>query len=440
MKTLSLLLAVAIATLAACAAPPAAVPETAADQHAMSEQPHRLIVVAVANPKGPGSVLAGSTQGSYASMPQYVAGAAARQAVERLKQAHGLRELTGWPIDALRLHCVVLEVAAHASRDDVIAALARDASVEIAQPLHSFGTLTDATLGYNDPYAALQIGLAEVEAAKVHATSRGKGISIALIDTGVDVSHPDLQGRIAAARNFVDRDEPQFRLDRHGTEVAGVIAAVANNRQGIVGIAPEATLRVYKACWQRLGVSEARCNSFTLAQALAASIDDGAALINLSLGGPPDELLGRLLAHAIKEGRIVVAAVPPGGSLNGFPLGVPGVIGVDATGQPERHGVLKAPGRDILTLAPGGRYDFGSGSSLAAAHVTGVIALLLAEQAPLTVPALRTLLEGSRAQAVDRGSISACQAMAGLRKAATCAAHGGDDRAPTLANGSLAPR
>jgi subtilisin family serine protease len=259
-----------------------------------------------------------------------------------------------------------------------------------------------------------------------------------LIDTGVDVSHPDLHGRIAAARNFVDRDEPRFGLDRHGTAVAGVIAAVANNRQGIVGIAPEATLRVYKACWQRPAAgAPARCNSFTLAQALAAAIDDGAVLFNLSLGGPADELLARLLSHAIAHGRIVVAAVPPGGALDGFPLGVPGVIGVDSGGRPERAGVLRAPGRDILTLVPGGHYDFASGSSLAAAHVTGVVALLLTEQAPLTQrQVLRTLLDASRG--LDSGSISACKAMAGLRKAAGCGTRAGD--ATSVANDSHTPR
>jgi hypothetical protein len=429
----NLLLAAAVAALAACASPPAVLPQAPADLQLMSERPERLIVVAVANPRSPGGVLAASTLGSYASMRQYVAGATARQTLERLKQAHGLRELTGWPIDALRLHCVVLEVAAGSARDDVIGALKRDPAVEIAQPLHTFGTFNDAAAGYNDPYAALQIGLAEVEAAKVHASARGRGISIALIDTGVDVSHPDLQGRIAAARNFVDRDEPAFKLDRHGTAVAGVIAAVANNRQGIVGIAPEATLRVYKACWQRpSGDAPARCNSFTLAQALAAGIDDGAVLFNLSLGGPADELLARLLGHAIAQGRIVVAAVPPGGALNGFPLGVPGVIGVDAGGALERRGVLRAPGRDILTLVPGGHYDFASGSSLAAAHVTGVVALLLAEQAPLAPAELRALLEDSRVPGLASGSISACKAMAGLRKTVSCAVRASD--ATKLAN------
>jgi subtilisin family serine protease len=407
--------------LAACGAPPAAMPNTPSDGTAMREHPERLIVVAVANPKGASSGSAGSTIGNYASLQQYVAGSAARHAVDLLKQAHGLREITAWPIPALRLHCVVLEIPENRTRDEVIAALKRDARVELAQPLHTFTSLTDG-VSYNDPYAALQQGLVQVEAAKAHIASRGAGVQVALVDTGVDVNHPDLRGRIATTRNLVDRDEREFQRDRHGTEVAGVIAAVANNRLGIVGVAPEATLRLYKACWQRAAADGggARCNSFTLAQALSASIDDGAPIINLSLGGPADDLLSRLVLHAIGRGRIVVAAAPPSGDLGGFPVGVPGVIVVDSMGRPDRPGVLKAPGQGVLTLAPGGHYDFGNGSSLAAAHVTGVVALLLAGQSPVAPQQLQALLESSRAQ--PGSSIRACAALATLHHASTCAA------------------
>jgi hypothetical protein len=424
MKLLTLLGAAVVLHLAACGSPPAALPSTPADEIAMRERPERMIVVAVANPRGASNSLAGSTIGNYATLQQYVAGAQARHTMDRVKRAHGLREVAAWPITALRLHCVVLEVPANVERDDVIAALRHDSHVQVVQPLQTFASLSEVGVSYNDPYAPLQQGFAYVEAAQAHATSRGTGVQIALVDTGVDAAHPDLRGRIASTRNLVDRDELRFQRDRHGTEVAGVIAAVANNRQGIVGIAPEATLRVYKACWQRT-VAEgggARCNSFTLAQALSASIDEGAPIINLSLGGPADELLGRLVLHAIRQGRIVVAAAPPNGDLGGFPVGVPGVIVVDSIGRPERPGVLKAPGHSVLTLVPGGHYDFGNGSSLAAAHVTGVVALLLAGPVPVVRQDLPKLLESSRVQQKDGISISACGAMARLRNASTCAA------------------
>ena len=97
---------------------------------------------------------------------------------------------------------------------------------------------------------------------------------VAIIDTGIDFNHPDLAGQIVARRNFVDSDDAAFRLDRHGTAVAGVIAALADNHLGIVGIAPDSRLIALKACWQaRATLAAATCNSFTLAQALQSAID-----------------------------------------------------------------------------------------------------------------------------------------------------------------------
>jgi subtilisin family serine protease len=413
----SLLAAIVLLWLAGCASAPTGAP--VADLQAMREHPERLIVVAVANPKASGSVVAGSTSAGYATLQPYLGSAHARRAIDALKRSHRLTELVAWPIQALRLHCAVLELPAGVARDELVQALSRDPRFEIVQPLQSFDGQGQSDPPYNDPYASLQRGLVEIEAAQAHLGSRGQGVSVAIIDTGVDASHPDLQGRVASARNLVDRDVVQFGRDRHGTEVAGVIAAVANNRLGIVGIAPEATLRVYKACWQKEG-GGARCNSFTLAQALAAGLDEGAKVINLSLSGPPDELLGRLVKRAIAQGRIVVGAVPADGSLEGFPLGVAGVIAVDSMGRPERSGVLKAPGRDILTLAPGGHYDFSSGSSLAAAHVSGVVALLLAVPDAPRPGSVRGLLESSRLRSEGTGSISACGALAALRRSVSC--------------------
>jgi subtilisin family serine protease len=120
-------------------------------------------------------------------------------------------------------------------------------------------------------------------------------VTVAIIDTGVDVGHPDLDRHTISQRNFVNTDSREFKLDRHGTEVAGVIGAVADNGVGIVGIAPDARLLALKACWQpSAGASRAVCNSFTLAQALEATIVAHADIVNLSLAGPPDPLLARL--------------------------------------------------------------------------------------------------------------------------------------------------
>ena len=144
----------------------------------------------------------------------------------------------------------------------MIAQLATDRRVESVQPLNEFttesvpetlGTAADTAplqMPYNDPYAKLQVSLRELAVVTAQRQSRGTGVQIAVIDTGVDFDHPDLKGRVVARRNFVDADERQFQRDKHGTEVSGVIAAVADNGIGIVGIAPDARVIALKACWQ----------------------------------------------------------------------------------------------------------------------------------------------------------------------------------------------
>jgi subtilisin family serine protease len=255
----------------------------------------------------------------------------------------------------------------------------------------------------------------------------GEGVRIAVIDTGVNSAHPDLKGRVVLRRNFVDNDMAAFEHDLHGTQVAGVIAALANNREGIVGIAPQAQLFVFKACWHGPSLAGAFCNSFTLAQALVAAVDSGAHVVNLSLTGPADPLLGELVTRGLARGVIFVGSVPPSGRRDGFPVGIPGVIAADRSTLAARPpSVLYAPGSNVLTLAPGGHYDFASGSSLAAAHVTGALALLIARRPHVPAAALDQLLSSTTEPAPSEtgpaDSINACGALAALLARGTCAA------------------
>jgi hypothetical protein len=153
--------------------------------------------------------------------------------MQALENDYGLREVSAWPIEPLHMHCAVLEVPEGSDRPTLLAALAHDRRIKLAQPLQSFATRTE---NYNDPYVGLQRGFQQMDVADAHPWSRGDGVKVAIIDTGADVQHPDLRGNIVTAANFVDSDDQQFQRDRHGTEMAGVIAAVANNREGIVGV------------------------------------------------------------------------------------------------------------------------------------------------------------------------------------------------------------
>lgn len=391
----------------ATAAPPPPAPDWSAGQDAA-----RMIVVAVANKPDP-QLGAGATPRGYGGLPDYAGGQRAVALAQRLSGDYGLRELSAWVIEPLRLRCMVYALPADADRDQLLQRLQQDKRVRIAQPLQEFETFTaPAANVYNDPYLQLQHNFSAIAAADAQRSSRGDGVRIALIDTGLDVAHPELAGRIAQQRDFVSG--AAMPAERHGTEVAGVISALANNNLGIVGIAPAAQLLAYRACWTLPGAGAgARCNSFTLALALAAALSSDARIINLSLGGPADPLLQELLGHAIARGTVVVGAVPPNRDLGGFPLGVPGVIAVASSEDvPPDAPVLRAPGRDILTLEPGGRFDYASGSSLATAQVSAALALLLALEPKRDSAELYTSL--SRSQAAAGKSIDICLAIAAL--------------------------
>jgi hypothetical protein len=411
-----------LALLTACASHPA-LPRSATLPEQARVQPSGYLVVTIRNPVVLAPTRAASTPRGYDGGGPYVAGGAALAAGKSLAADYGLVEVSSWPIAILGVHCLVYGLPQGSDSDRVAAALKRDSRVESVQPLQAFNTQAGA---YNDPYAQLQQNVAQMAISEAHAVSRGGGVRIAVVDTGADVTHPDLRPNAAKGRNFVNSDPAEFREDAHGTAVAGVIGAVPNNGVGIVGIAPDVDLLVYKACWRgradgaRAEGAPAVCNTFTLAQALAAAIEARAQIINLSLGGPSDPLLTRLIRRALSDGAIVVGAMPRDGIRRGFPVEIEGVVAVDmAEAGRQMAGVVRAPGRDVLSLAPDGHYDFYSGSSLAAAEVSGLIALLKSERPAMTAQEAVVLLNDSAAG--GSSGPNACAALASLLHRGRCA-------------------
>src|SRR5579862_5447566 len=333
---------------------------------AARDTPQRYIVVTVRNPVS--MPRAASTPRGYDGVGAYTVGGVARSLSRALAKDYRLQESASWPIALLNVHCLVYQLPADTDQSRLLAVLKRDARVESVQPLLNFETASER---YNDPYASLQHNVQEMGVAEAQTLSRGAGVRVAVIDTGVQIDHPDLPTNVAA-RNFVDNDVRAFRTDAHGTAIAGVIAAVPDNGIGIVGIAPAVSLLACKACWQLSAADvQAVCNTFTLAQALAAAIEARVDVINLSLKGPSDPLLSRLIRRALDSGIIVVGAVPSDGVRNAFPTDIAGVIAADAIENGHSGAdVVLAPGRDVVSLAPQGHYDFYSGSSLATAEVT----------------------------------------------------------------------
>ncbi|MEJ0036085.1 MAG: S8 family serine peptidase [Gammaproteobacteria bacterium] len=380
----------------------------------------RLIVITVADDVRVLQGRVGSTPRGYDGLQRYETSGAARATMKAIAGEYHLTQLADWPIPLLKVHCAVFEIPKDSTQAAVLERLKTEPRVRLAQAMGVFETRSET---YNDPYVGLQSGFKQLDVADAHGLSRGDGVRVAVIDTGVDVGHPDLANKVVATRDLVGGTAEQFRRDRHGTEVTGVIAALANNHLGIVGVAPGVKLIALKACWQLADDTDAaRCNSFTLAKAISAAIDLKSQVVNLSLGGPSDPLLAQLVQSGIRRGIVFVGAASGPGP--GFPQDVPGVLAVSASesGASTQH-QLHAPGREILTLLPKGHYDFASGSSLAVAHVTGTVALMLAHHPDLNSARIYDLLDRTSAPLVaddaSSRSINACVALESIDQSRT---------------------
>ena len=411
----ALVASAALALLSACTTPGATLAATGLLPVAAQQAPERYLVVTVPNELAPSGVRAGGTPRGYDRVGGYTVSSAARRAATQIGTEYGLAEAASWPIRVLGVHCIVYAMPPSVDRSQLLARLGADRRIESVQPLGTFATQSST---WNDPYARLQPSLNLMAVQQAQQWSRGDGVRVAVIDTGIDTRHPDLDGRVASVRNFVDADVGAFRTDLHGTAVAGVIAAVANNHIGIAGIAPGVRLYGYKACWHRDDAQPAAavCNTFTLAQALVAALDADVDIVNLSLAGPADPLLTRLVERGLRRGIVFVGASPPADARAGFPGDVAGVITVDVPGRRSGSAAdLTTPANDVLTLVPGTHYDFASGSSLAAAQASGVIALLLGVQRKLPGPtALAVLARTARPVTTSYGSFSAINACAAI--------------------------
>lgn len=296
---------------------------------------------------------------------------AQRRVAKRIAREHALVVVDDWPMPLLHLDCFVMAVPGSGSAVELAASVAHDPAVEWSEPMHLYHAQAGSPRG--DPLAAAQPTMRAWHLAELHAVATGRGVTVAVIDSRIDGGHPDLAGQVATAADFVT-DHPAAP-EQHGTAVAGIIAAKGDNGLGIIGVAPQARLMGLRACWQETLASTV-CDSLSLAKALHFAIEHKAQIINLSLSGPRDLLLEKLIRVGLDGGTTVVAAFDGKQSDGGFPASLAGVIAVsDKELVVPRAGVYTAPGSDVPTTVPGGRWDLVSGSSYSAAQVSGLMAL-----------------------------------------------------------------
>ncbi|WLR51639.1 S8 family peptidase [Bacillus tianshenii] len=233
-------------------------------------------------------------------------------------------------------------------------------------------------------------GVELIQAPQLWEETRGKGITIAVLDTGCDVNHPDLKDRILDVRNFTSDDngdsENVTDYNGHGTHVAGTIAA-SENDAGVVGVAPEAKLLILKV----LGAKGSGRYEW-ITEAIKYATEQKVDIISMSLGGPDNQAeLYKAIKQAIENNIQVVCAAGNEGDADpktpelSYPGAYNEVISVGAVSlqhesseftNSNRQIDVVAPGEKILSTVPGGKYAKLSGTSMATPHVSGALALV----------------------------------------------------------------
>ncbi len=283
---------------------------------------------------------------------------------------------------------------------------------------------------------AIQYGLVKVGAARAHTIATGSRIKIAVIDTAIDKSHPVLQGAIVGSFNALDAGGAASSFAKplpHGTSIAGIIAG----RNQVSGVAPNAQILEIVAFVSPSTERAPESSSFSLLRGIDWAFANGARVFNLSFSGPHDASLARMINNAYAKGAILTAAAgnQGAGAPPSFPAAYRNVIAVTATDASDHlyakanqggYVTLSAPGVEILTPTLHGGFSYSSGTSFAAAHVSGVIALLLDIDPSLRERTLRRLMMQSardlgvagRDPKFGAGLVDAGSAMEQLRGAA----------------------
>ncbi len=258
-------------------------------------------------------------------------------------------------------------------------------------------TLGQALAGERQQGDAGQYVLQKLHLGDIHRRVRATNVPIAVIDSEIDASHPDLEGTVIDRYDATGVEE---KPHPHGTGMAG---AIASHRR-LLGIAPGARLLAIHAF--SMQASSAQSTTFNILKGLDYAVNNGVRIVNMSFAGPRDPTIERALKAAYDKGVVLIAAAGNAGPKSPplFPAADKHVIAVTATDIDDKlftganrgnYITVAAPGVDILVPAPQGTYQMTTGTSVATAHVSGIVALILARNPRLTPADVRRILTAS---------------------------------------------
>ena len=318
---------------------------------------------------------------------------------EEIAQTNGVELIERLPLSFMAMEIVRFQVADDQSVPAVVRDIAAANPSVFPQPDYIYYQQGDIAAN------SIQYAPKKIHVGEAHQIAKGRNVLVAVIDSGIDTGHPELKTAVVESFEAIAFD-PADEM-RHGTAMAAVIAA---NSQ-LLGIAPSVRLLSARAFGVPKGGSKASATTFAILKSMQWSFDRGARIFNLSFAGPRDPALMKGLDALAAHDVIMVAAAGNAGpdAPPAYPGAHSGVIAVTATDTADvlfdmanngKYIALAAPGVDVMTATPGKRYELMSGTSVAAAHVTGVVALMMEMDSGLKPAAVRQMLSDS---AIDLG-------------------------------------
>ena len=311
---------------------------------------------------------------------------------DALARRHGLARLESRNFPLVRATIGLFRITDRRSIETVSRELATDAGVRSVQPNFRY-VLQDQKVALTEGDPA-QYALVKLRLPEAHTLAHGANVTVAVIDSGIDLKHPEFANAIAASFDALGSKEGPHV---HGTGVAGAIVSHAR----LMGSAPAARILAIRA----FGVAPngAESSSFVVLKGLDYAAAHGAQIVNMSFAGPKDALIERGIAAAAAKGIVMVAASGNAGPKSPplYPAANPNVIAVSATDAQDRlfaasnrgsYIAISAPGVDVFLPAPDEKYQMASGTSFSAAYISGLAALMLERNPALKPNEVRAIL------------------------------------------------